>query len=357
MSANSPARGDVPPLTGPGGGDDSPRSVLHQVRQIEQKQQQQQRQQSSPLPPVWSRRKQQYFEVEEQEEDLEEESPEIHPDVSCVSSVTLSHLPPPAATEAALSDVSLSATDVKFLVKALKRAAGDDFTELIESIKQKQQPEINWRHSLSRYQQEQEQKEQQQQFTRNVVVRVETVRDDRDGHDNKNEEPEHCESVSHTHSRESVHDGEKDDIPDDEEEDKGAEEENSGQSNSILDEEGDSYGSSDSDSAGADKSERVEIARKISFSPEDHVRVYDLTPDEIQHKTMRSGKIDENDVWLQEARQWRQSRKYPGVFCATGRQVDEAAALLSKLYAGSVETAKVCGETEMTRKANGSTCP
>lgn len=126
--------------------------------------------------------------------------------------------------------------------------------------------------------------------------------------------------------------------------------------NSILEEErGDDDSSAGSNPTG--EQDEIAIGRKISFSPEDRVRLYDLTEDEILHKCKRvvddtslsgddcSEEAEEtgDDDILQYAREQWQGRHgdMPPMFCASGTQVDDAAALCNKLLAGSVETAKV----------------
>lgn len=141
--------------------------------------------------------------------------------------------------------------------------------------------------------------------------------------------------------------------------------------NSLLDDELAS-GSSGSSSSG------IELGRKISFSPEEHVRLYDLTKEEVLHKSTHDEiddgshstsngdstndsndddeEEDNNDgfdvlpetygVRQRGSKPVRQGGSKPKMFCDSGSKVDDAKKLLSKLYAGSVETAKVGTKTE-----------
>lgn len=284
---------------------------------------------------------------------------------SCLSVST----PPRKVAQSADSDVSLSATDVNFFVKALKRVAKDDFSDLIHSIKKKQEPDFQ---CLSR----------RQTNAERPSVHVETVGENVDLEEEEAEDQGLGNEKSIASLTVAMARGK---IPSREMLEKRPETSSKspdplsqpvklykrGIKNSILeteDDDGDgSYISESSEeeetplqkfiskslsrssSMMGKKSLRrpnpdegdaaLQMTRKISFSGEDRVRLYDLTTDEIEQK-----RLNEEDDILLEARRRRQRRKMPGVFCVSGPHVNEASAMLAEWYQGGVQTAKVSEE-------------
>ena len=273
--------------------------------------------------------------------------------------------------QAADSDVSLSAKDVKFFVKALKRLAGDDFSDLIQTIKKKQEPNFQ---RLARKQTLE--KPRVYAETVNEFVEGNFLEDEGEGLDLRIEVATACPTMAVAPDKivskdilEDLKDETK--LMDADMRDrplpKAENLKKKGRVNSILESDNSSASTSfDSEDTPLTKpvilkrmsrtssildTERilrrpdadkypghaaVEVSRRISFSTADRVRLYDLTEDEVVHK-----RLDEEDNIILEARRRRQGRKMPGVFCASGPQVNEASQLLAKLYAGGVERAKV----------------
>eukprot|EP00977_Amphora_coffeiformis_P005735 scaffold1216_cov136-Amphora_coffeaeformis.AAC.1 len=288
--------------------------------------------------------------------------------------------------QAANSNVSLSATDVKFFVKALKRYAGEDFSDLIQSIKKKQEP------NFQRLSSQQQMPEKQQRT--HVEPVNESCLEEEEGLDLRIEvAASACPAMVVAHDKIVSDDYDYDGEDSNDEthsrdglvQNKPLKLKNKMCSNSALASSEVSYdtrswGSEDTPlekpyilqtmscmSSLLDAAEEprcpvaddhpgdrtVDMSRKISFSAADRVRLYDLTDDEIVHKRIN----DEEDEVFQEARRRRQKRKIPGVFCASGPQANDASELLAKLYAGGMETAKgihkKCEEKGWLRDVDG----
>lgn len=252
--------------------------------------------------------------------------------------------------ETEYSETSLTGTDVQFLVAALKRVAGEDFSELIESVKRKEEPVIPWLFKES--------------SDRPVVVTVDESGNSEDYESHVSQQkPPVLDSQSirdgslcrisvenkEPHSQDSPFDeydfDESRPISKRGSTDSGLEQpirpaEKRGYSisqrvNSILQSEEDRK---IDDGEESDGSSAVEIQRKISFSTQDRIRFYELPREEAENK--KNLGVHES---IAEARRRSQVKKFPGVCCMGGPQVNQAAVLLSKIYNGGVETAKVRG--------------
>lgn len=244
------------------------------------------------------------------------------------------------SSHSALSDVSLSATDVKILVSALKRAVGPEFQAIIQSIKDRKQPQqssertaaspMSSPSALSRKSKGQSTTSSRKKHRQPVVETVESDSerqadlDDILGEDELSTRSPSAAIAPEKMTREMEN----------------AETDHNDRVNSILEE------------IGSDSSFSANEGRDLDFNFgqfDDHSVVSsdegECAAPEIAIADVQLKCAQEKDEFVlkvqQRSQQQCQSTKSSRMFCVSGTQIDEATELLSKLYTGSVETAKV----------------
>lgn len=246
--------------------------------------------------------------------------------------------------ESASSEVSLSPTDVKFLVSALKRMGGEDFTGLIESIKKKEEPQLHFRSNkvLSREEDvpvnevsisspQREDAHFPEEESRDILVKV-TVRE-------ATPPATPRRVVANLFQEGGGEDEPVNESQDDDEDSFESCEESA--SNSIV-----------SDGLG----QPVPLSRTDSGAPlttrlyhfgEERINSILDTAGELDDETPVDGGVDAEDVMGgHPRRQW--ARRIPGFLFASSVQFNQAAEVVSKALSDGMEKAKV--RTPLTEK-------
>ena len=253
----------------------------------------------------------------------------------------------PRLPEDSSLNVSLSPTDVEFLLTSIRRVAGDDFETVVKDIKNKRDPNIRVASRRSQRPSASKEKAAVDATTDSVPVRSVASTD---------------ETRSVTLSATSKSDPLAPGMPasQDDEDSKSDPSLTSGHQSNTYGAAGSARASSvlartdsllrsamSTSQAKLSANTAAAIPRKISFSVQDNVRIYSLSSSEIEHKACREDEEDdileeyEGDSIVSEQLDVPDAFDMPDAVCLPKSSVDEATDLFFQLYAEGLQTAKV----------------